>query len=302
MIIVLLGVYTKYTIITMLCIYTCTIATSLFTTRNINQPIKHSPNPLGLSQPEREANYKAWKRGTTLIIVATNAFGMGIDKHNVRFVLHASVPKSIEAFTQESGRAGRDGQEAHSVVMYRVQDVVNLCAMVGSSTADAIKHVLAMAAFCEDRTTCRRVSIGASFGEPFDVGLCEEGCDVCGDRWTRMGVLSDVTLPALNLVRGLTKVLKKNAHVTLNNLAAAWRAAGPEKDGMDPFRCPQGWSVEMCETLVMHLLRHQVLGVKLRPNKVCCVGVCVFMCVCSVYMYIHIYNNYQNYYASTNHT
>jgi ATP-dependent DNA helicase RecQ len=76
----------------------------------------------GLPGDQRSAKQEAWKTGKVPIIVATNAFGMGIDKPDVRFVIHADVPESLEAYYQEAGRAGRDGRKAYAVLLYTNAD------------------------------------------------------------------------------------------------------------------------------------------------------------------------------------
>jgi len=80
----------------------------------------------GLTTPVRSAKQDAWKQGKTQVIVATNAFGMGIDKPDVRFVVHLDLPDSLEAYYQEAGRAGRDGEKAYSVLLYHTQDKLRL--------------------------------------------------------------------------------------------------------------------------------------------------------------------------------
>ncbi|MBC8052667.1 MAG: RecQ family ATP-dependent DNA helicase [Sphingobacteriaceae bacterium] len=80
----------------------------------------------GLSTPERSEKQEAWKKGVTRIIVATNAFGMGIDKAEVRFVVHLDLPESLEAYYQEAGRAGRDEKKAFAVLLYNESDKLAL--------------------------------------------------------------------------------------------------------------------------------------------------------------------------------
>src|SRR5690606_1514794 len=76
----------------------------------------------GLETPERTRRQEAWKAGNVSIMVATNAFGMGIDKPDVRFVIHLDIPDSLEAYYQEAGRAGRDGKKAYAVLLYHQSD------------------------------------------------------------------------------------------------------------------------------------------------------------------------------------
>ncbi|MCF8230468.1 MAG: RecQ family zinc-binding domain-containing protein, partial [Bacteroidales bacterium] len=80
----------------------------------------------GLSNEERNSKQVSWLKGTSRVMVSTNAFGMGIDKSNVRFVIHLDIPDSIEAYFQEAGRAGRDENMAYAVMLYSDSDVLNL--------------------------------------------------------------------------------------------------------------------------------------------------------------------------------
>ncbi len=80
----------------------------------------------GLSNLERDIKQDKWIKGTTKVIVATNAFGMGIDKSNCRFVIHYDLPDSIEAYFQEAGRAGRDGEKSHAVLLYNNYDIAQI--------------------------------------------------------------------------------------------------------------------------------------------------------------------------------
>ena len=140
------------------------------------------PYHAGLGARERGTAQDAFVRGEGVVIVATIAFGMGIDKPDVRFVAHLDLPKSLEAYYQETGRAGRDGLPATAWMAYGLQDVVTLRQMVDGSEADEtrkrleIRKLDAMLGYCE-LTTCRRQRLLAYFGET----LAEPcgNCDNC---------------------------------------------------------------------------------------------------------------------------
>ncbi|SDS62879.1 ATP-dependent DNA helicase RecQ [Halopseudomonas xinjiangensis] len=137
------------------------------------------PYHAGLASELRASHQRRFLNEEGLIMVATIAFGMGIDKSNVRFVAHLDLPKSIEAYYQETGRAGRDGLPADAWMAYGLQDVLMLNQIMANSEGDERhkrieRHKLdAMLALCEI-TTCRRRSLLAYFGD-----VLEEQCGYC---------------------------------------------------------------------------------------------------------------------------
>ncbi|MES9829395.1 MAG: DNA helicase RecQ [Candidatus Thiodiazotropha sp.] len=140
------------------------------------------PYHAGLDNPSRQHHQTRFLRDEGVVIVATIAFGMGIDKPDVRFVAHLNLPKSIEAYYQETGRAGRDGQAADAWMIYGLQDVITLRQIQASSDADekhkcVERHKLdAMLAFCEI-TTCRRQTLLAYFDDHLERPC--GNCDTC---------------------------------------------------------------------------------------------------------------------------
>ena len=147
------------------------------------------PYHAGLGAAERRRNQDRFQREEGVVMVATIAFGMGIDKSNVRFVAHLDLPKSIEAYYQETGRAGRDGLPASAWMVYGLQEVVTLRNMVeGSDAGEArkrleVRKLDAMLGYCE-LTTCRRQTVLAYFGEtmPEPCGNCDN-CLTPVDTW-----------------------------------------------------------------------------------------------------------------------
>jgi ATP-dependent DNA helicase RecQ len=153
-------------------------ATAEFLVRN---GIEALPYHAGLDAATRRANQARFLREDGLLMVATIAFGMGIDKPDVRFIAHLDLPRSVEGYYQETGRAGRDGLPATAWMSYGLQDVVLLRKLIDSSDGDQshrrrlVAHLDAMLALCET-IECRREQMLGYFGER--AGPCGN-CDTC---------------------------------------------------------------------------------------------------------------------------
>ena len=139
------------------------------------------PYHAGLADTERNLNQEAFIRDDVQIIVATIAFGMGIDKPNVRFVLHYDLPKNIESYYQEIGRAGRDGLNSHCLLLFSYADVQKLKYFIDqkdpAEKQTANIHLSALLRFAESEI-CRRIPLLNYFGEDYTTENCKT-CDNC---------------------------------------------------------------------------------------------------------------------------
>lgn len=180
------------------------IATKLRETYNIMAHHYHA----GMEPEEKKKVQRQWQAGAYNVIIATIAFGMGIDKPDVRFVIHHTIPKSLEGYYQETGRAGRDGKPSGCYLYYGYQDTSALKRMIdeGDGTKDQKERQRQMLRnviqFCENKSDCRRVQVLNYFNENFNREDCKAACDNCNSKSTfELQDFSEFATAAISMVK-----------------------------------------------------------------------------------------------------
>ncbi|MEW5744242.1 MAG: DNA helicase RecQ [Nitrospirota bacterium] len=155
------------------------------------------PYHAGLSAEERKENQEAFNRDEVQVVVATIAFGMGIDKSNVRFVVHADLPKNVEGYYQETGRAGRDGGAARCLLFFGRGDIPKIRYFIDSIADDrersiALDKLNQMVGYAA-HNVCRRKQLLGFFGEEYPHDGCA-ACDICTGRVEQVDITTDAQI------------------------------------------------------------------------------------------------------------
>ncbi|XP_019931039.3 ATP-dependent DNA helicase Q1 [Aedes albopictus] len=215
-------------------IYTFTVKeTAEISTELLQREVKVLPyHGQNMDPKQRSKTHQKWIDNEIQAVVATTAFGMGIDKPDVRFVIHHTLSKTMENFYQESGRAGRDGKRADCILLYRFTDMFRISTM-SFSEYGGLDNLYSMVKYCINGKDCRRLLISRHFADVWDDTHCDKLCDRCFFRDKVQLPEQDITTHYHTLLAIIRRAETLQTKLTALKLVDAWYHKGSPKNRLE---------------------------------------------------------------------